>query len=121
MRISSTKHADDLYETARDRELHPTVGMLMRIKRMFVFLSPLSVFMPELNKNTNPLKVFRKDWNLTLLAVAYGFTVSIMVGRVRTAGLPVNLRRCTQGSYTYKFQYAASTFGWSSETVSHSS
>ena len=50
------------------------VGML---KRMFGFLSPLSIFIPQKIRDY-PLKRGR-DWDLTLLVVAYGFTATIMV------------------------------------------
>jgi len=49
----------------------------------------------------NPLKGRSRDWGLTLLALGYGCTVSIM------------------GSQTSRFQYAASTFGWSSEILGY--
>ncbi|KAF8891345.1 major facilitator superfamily domain-containing protein [Infundibulicybe gibba] len=49
----------------------------------------------------NPLKRKKRDWNLTLLALGYASNVTIM------------------GSYSYKFQYAASTFKWDSETIGY--
>lgn len=51
--------------------------------------------------NANPLKGRSRDWGLTLLVLAYGFTISIM------------------GSLTPKLQYAASTFGWNSEILGY--
>ncbi|KAF8077579.1 major facilitator superfamily domain-containing protein [Lyophyllum atratum] len=104
MQQSRVKYEEELRDTARDRESNPAVGLLVRVKRLFTFLSPLTVFLPELKAarlGDNPLKRKRRDWNLTLLAVVYGLAVSIM------------------GSYTFKFQYAASTFGWSSETLGY--
>jgi hypothetical protein len=54
---------------------------LVRIQRLFTFLKPLTIFFPEPieNPNASPLKGRKWDWNLTLVALAYGFTISIMV------------------------------------------
>ncbi|KAF8236196.1 hypothetical protein L208DRAFT_1252513 [Tricholoma matsutake] len=74
-------------------------------KRLFAFLSPLTLLMPgiggEEQGNINPLKAKGRDWSLTLLSAAYGCTIFIM------------------GAYTYTLQYAASTFGWTSETFGY--
>ncbi|KAH6895043.1 major facilitator superfamily domain-containing protein [Coprinopsis sp. MPI-PUGE-AT-0042] len=61
-----------------------------RARRLFMFMRPLSV------PHSDPLKKPKRDWNLTLLAAAYGFTMALMA------------------SYSYSFQYAAATFGWDS-------
>ena len=45
------------------------------IKRIFRFLSPLVLFMPE---GQNVVKG-RRDWTLTLLAAGYGMTVMTIV------------------------------------------
>jgi hypothetical protein len=51
-----------------------------RISRLFFsFLMPLSILGPT-EKRENTSKGPKKDWNLTLLGVAYGFTVAMMVG-----------------------------------------
>ncbi|KAG6865398.1 hypothetical protein C0991_002892 [Blastosporella zonata] len=94
------KYDTDLRNTSQS----PAAGVFVRIKRLFRFLSPLSVLLPELKERLpgeNPLKRRRRDWSLTLVAGVYGLAVSIM------------------GSYTTKFQYAAATFGWSSETLGY--
>ncbi|KAK0210839.1 major facilitator superfamily domain-containing protein [Desarmillaria ectypa] len=84
--------------TIKHHQSDPRTGVL---KRLFGFLGPLSVFLPEMNStDRHPLKRLKRDWNLTLIAVAYGLTLSLM------------------GSYTYKFQYAAASFDWTSETAS---
>ncbi|GLB34576.1 putative major facilitator superfamily protein [Lyophyllum shimeji] len=104
MQQSKMKYREELLDTARDRELNPAVGLLVRFKRLFAFLSPLTVFLPELKAlrpGDNPLKQKRRDSNLTILAAVYGLAVSVM------------------GSYNYKFQFAASTFGWTSETLGY--
>jgi hypothetical protein len=88
------------------------VGML---KRMFGFLSPLSIFIPQRIRD-NPLKRGR-DWDLTLLVVAYGFTVTIMVSlRLNSK---TQLKQIPKASYPFKFQYAAAVFGWTSEIVNN--
>ncbi|KDR73680.1 hypothetical protein GALMADRAFT_251460 [Galerina marginata CBS 339.88] len=99
---AKAKYAAELLETENERQGKPLVGILVRLRRLFSFLSPLTIFMPEEEKRTlNPLKRPKKDYNLTFMALGYGFTVSLL------------------GSYTSKFQYAASTFGWSSETLGY--
>jgi hypothetical protein len=52
--------------------------------RVFVFLKPLSLLMPEIRDEDsvtgNPLKGKPRDWTLTLVAAAYGCTVMLIVG-----------------------------------------
>ncbi|KAJ6597071.1 major facilitator superfamily domain-containing protein [Mycena vulgaris] len=78
--------------------------LLIRFQRLFTFLKPLTIFFPEpvkTNPNHSPLKGRKWDWNLTLLAIAYGFTISIM------------------GSVMVKFQYLITTYKWDSEYVGY--
>jgi len=83
MHRSDVKYGKELRDTARDREMNPAVGLLVRIKRLFAFLSPLAVVMPKIVANrTSPLKKTTRDWSLTLIAAAYGFTIFIMVSTV---------------------------------------
>jgi MFS family permease len=49
------------------------------VKRAFEFLRPLSVFLPHGHTKDNPSMNKTADWSLTLLALAYGFTVMILV------------------------------------------
>ncbi|KAF8643895.1 hypothetical protein AX16_008911 [Volvariella volvacea WC 439] len=99
------QYAQQLAETAQHRERNPAAGLLVRVKKLFTFLSPLSVFLPDLNQrqagSPMSLKRIRRDWALALLVISYGFTLTVI------------------GSYTYKYQYAASTFGWTSETIGY--
>ncbi|KAG6908765.1 hypothetical protein DXG01_003377 [Tephrocybe rancida] len=100
MEKSREKYAAELRETSQSS----AAGVLGQVKRLFAFLSPLSVFLPELKEQVpgeNPLKRRKRDWTLTLVAGVYALAVSIV------------------GSYTTKFQYAAATFGWSSETLGY--
>ncbi|KAJ6525633.1 major facilitator superfamily domain-containing protein [Mycena capillaripes] len=77
---------------------------LVRIQRLFTFLKPLTIFFPErveTHPDASPWKGRQKDWNLTLLALAYAFTISIM------------------GSLSFKFQYIIAYFGWTSENIGY--
>jgi MFS family permease len=79
---SKAKYASELSIVAQERERNPAVGLLVRSRRLFAFLSPLTIFMPMEEKNVggNPLKSPKKDWNLTLMALGYAITISVMVG-----------------------------------------
>ena len=80
MENTKSKYAVDLLETANEREQNPAVGLLVKLRRTFAFLSPLTIFMPEEQKDSlNPLKKSKTDWNLTLMALGYAFTVSLVV------------------------------------------
>ncbi|KAJ3800064.1 major facilitator superfamily domain-containing protein [Lentinula aff. detonsa] len=97
MQLARANYQEELVESQRARE---GAGFLLRIKRLFSFLTPLAVFNP-IRVSENPLKPPRRDWNLVLIALSYAFTISVI------------------GSVTYKFQYAASTFDWDSETLGY--
>lgn len=95
---SAIKHNTEL----ADQQTNPGVGILVRTKRLFKFLSPLAILFPDVvDANNNPLKRRARDWNLLIVVLAYAFAVSIM------------------GSYLYKFQYAASTFGWGPDIMGY--
>lgn len=80
MEKARIKYAADLLDAANEREQNSTVGFLVRLKRLFAFLSPLTVFYPEEEKsNGNPLKRPRKNYNLTLVVIAFGLNISVMV------------------------------------------
>lgn len=65
------------------------------------FLAPLKLFIPvTVAKGNDPLKR-RKDWSLTLLAAAHGLVIMLM------------------GAYSFKFQYAALMFGWTTEILGY--
>lgn len=50
--------------------------------RLVSFLAPLKLLIPvRVTKNGGPLKR-KKDWNLTLLAVAYGLANTLIVGEI---------------------------------------
>jgi len=68
--------------------------------RIFQFLTPLRIFFPSKASGNNPSKITR-DWNLSFLALAYGFAIMMI------------------GSYPYKLQYASLTFGWTSEALGY--
>ncbi|EJD02383.1 MFS general substrate transporter [Fomitiporia mediterranea MF3/22] len=79
------------------------IRLMRRMKRVFKFLSPLSVFAPEKVPSTPGafLGKRRRDWSLTFIALGFGCSALVMA------------------SYQYKFQYAAATFGWSSEELGY--
>ncbi|KAG5219996.1 MFS substrate transporter [Salix suchowensis] len=81
----------------RDRSTNSlATEAIIQIRNLLRFLRPLAIFFPTMVETKRGP---RRDWSLALVAASYGFTISIM------------------GSYVYKFQYAASAFGWSAETV----
>ncbi|KAH7889409.1 major facilitator superfamily domain-containing protein [Phlebopus sp. FC_14] len=71
------------------------------VKSTANFIRPLTVLLPEVTVDGNPLKRPRRDWSLFLIAISYGLISSFL------------------GSLTYKFQYAAATFGWTAEIISY--
>ncbi|KAF5358151.1 hypothetical protein D9756_001317 [Leucocoprinus leucothites] len=86
---------------ASERTDRLSVRALLLFKRLFSFLAPLAVFAPVIQEASNPLKKQKRDWNLTIIGAAYMITISVM------------------GSYNYTFQYAAATFGWTSEILGY--
>jgi hypothetical protein len=76
MELVKTRYADSL-------RVDPDSSLDTRFTRiaqsLFSFLMPLTILGPNEKKHGNALKGRRKDWNLTLLGVAYGFTVAMMV------------------------------------------
>lgn len=73
------KYAEELRAGVSERGDRLGVRLLVLFKRLFSFLTPLAVFGPEAKEiNNNPLKK-RRDWNLTLMSLAYAFTITIMV------------------------------------------
>ena len=119
MENTKSKYVAGLLETANEREQNPAVGSLVKLRRIFAFLSPLTIFMPKEqkgNSNSNPLKKLKMDWNLTFMALGYAFTYSLLVCCQKFTCLSrfITYRK---GSYSYKFQYAASAFGWDSQMV----
>jgi hypothetical protein len=79
MHQSKLKYAEELSKLKADRALSQPSGLLIRLRRLFSFLSPLTIFSPIKVHDGNPLKRHRRDWNLTIVAVAYGVTISLMV------------------------------------------
>ena len=58
-------------------------GLYTRIariaRRLFSFMMPLAILGPTEKKSRKTIKGRGKDWNLTLLAVAYGLTIAMIV------------------------------------------
>jgi len=63
-------------------------------QRLFFFLEPLAILLPEKISNPNSSKVGRRDWNLTLLVLGYG------------------LMLLASSSILDQFLYALITFQW---------
>ena len=62
------------------RASHAHGGLLVFLKRVFGFLTPLALFFPiDLNKGGNPAKGKRRDWSLFFIAIAYACVHSLMV------------------------------------------
>lgn len=82
MSNSKLRHAEELVDVARGWENGDQTGLSFKFKRLFGFLTPLNIFLPEVTESGgNPMK-HKKDWGLTLLALGYGFTISLMVSDV---------------------------------------
>ena len=82
MEHAKTRYADSL-------RADPDSSLQTRFTRnaqcLFSFLMPLAILGPtEKEPAGNTLKGRRKDWNLTLLAVAYGFTIAMMVSVLKS-------------------------------------
>ncbi|KAF9061927.1 major facilitator superfamily domain-containing protein [Rhodocollybia butyracea] len=93
---AKAQHQEWLAENRRARN---GGGISFWVKRLFSFLTPLSVF-NAVRISENPLKI-RRDWSLVWVALSYSFTVSVM------------------GSVTYKVQYAGAVFGWGPEELGY--
>jgi len=99
MELAKAKYADSL---RADTGSSFVAGLAGTARRVFSFLRPLAILGPTTQKKPgSTLNGRGKDWNLTLLAVAYGFTAALA------------------GSYNYIFQYVAGAFGWSFETLGY--
>jgi MFS family permease len=78
MAASRRKHAVEMQGEITGAPV--AVSILVRIKRIFKFLSPLAVFVPDkVGKGRNILHSQKRDWSLSLLAASYGFTMLILV------------------------------------------
>lgn len=76
-------------------------GMGGTFVRLASVVAPLKVFTPvTVTTGDNPLKR-RKDWNLTLVAAAYGFSTILF------------------GETAFKFQYASLIFSWGAEMLGY--
>lgn len=78
---AKANYAEELLDATSNRNRNPSsIAIIPHIKRLFAFLSPLAVFRPTIMKpGGNPLVKPKKDYNLALVAIAYGATISLMV------------------------------------------
>ena len=77
MELAKTRYTDRLRADPDSTSLD--ARFTRTAQRLFSFLMPLAILGPIEKEPRNTLKGRKKDWNLTLLAVAYGFTVAMMV------------------------------------------
>lgn len=99
MRASKVLHQEELNGLKEEQSSFFVYRLVARFKSIFSFLSPLLLLLPRRAPGSSPLKPGRRDWNLTLITIAYGLVYTIM------------------GSVAYKFQYAQAKFSWNSENV----
>lgn len=102
MLASRTRHNQEIQKLKEARE-GIAVGILVRIRRLFNFLSPLTLFVPKAVEGQNPSNWFKRDWSLLCTGLAYGFLVSLLVScfedgfqvglliRIRTGFLSVQI------------------------------
>jgi hypothetical protein len=57
-----------------------SVATRFSLRRLFIFVAPLRIFVPAYTDNSRPFKR-RLDWNLTLLSAAYCFAIMMMVNK----------------------------------------
>ena len=81
MELAQTRYANSL-RADPDNSLNARFSRTAR--RLFTFLMPLAILGPIEKEPGNTLKGRKKDWNLTLLAVAYGFTVATLVSVLKS-------------------------------------
>jgi hypothetical protein len=80
MTRARAKYNDDLLRGCPEGERSSTAAWLHKIKQATSFFSPLNIFLPSsLESPDNGASRHRRDWSLTLLALAYGCTISTMV------------------------------------------
>ena len=82
MELAKTRYADSLRADPDRTSLD--ARFTRNARRLFSFLVPLAILGPTEKGPGNSLRGRRKDWNLTLLAVAYGFTVAMMVSVLKS-------------------------------------
>ncbi len=54
-RESKAKYAAEIADMAAEREQNPAIGLLVKSRRLFAFLSPLTIFMPVVEKTPAPI------------------------------------------------------------------
>lgn len=81
MIASRLRHKEELNTLKVSRE-GVAAGFTVRFKRAFEFLSPLALFVPPRVEEEHPVRGWKRDWNLTFVAAAYGLVVLIIVSPV---------------------------------------
>jgi hypothetical protein len=91
-RAARTRHA------VRDAALRAKGGWTLPLSRVTSIVAPLLVFVPPKIQQKGTARV-RRDWSLTVLAMGFMPETFLL------------------GSYAVTFQFAAATYGWSTEMV----
>lgn len=78
MLAARTRHSQEIRKLKEARE-GIAVGVMVRIRRLFSFLSPLTLFVPRAIEGQNSSNWFKRDWSLTCTGLAYGFTIALIV------------------------------------------
>ncbi|KAJ7928150.1 major facilitator superfamily domain-containing protein [Mycena leptocephala] len=87
-------------------------------QRLFFFLKPLSLLLPEKISNPTSPKVGKRDWNLTLLVLAYAAMFLAAVGPFLSR-LSIFINGNSQSSLANIFLYALFTFQWDAEYLNY--
>jgi hypothetical protein len=72
------RHREERGTITRERGESNSMRVLMWARPAFQFLSPLSIFLPRVERQASPLKGPSRDWGLTMLVLAYGLTITTM-------------------------------------------
>ena len=98
MELAQTRYADSLRADPNSRI---NARFTRTARRLFTFLMPLTILGPTEKEPGSTLKGQKKDWNLTLLAVAYGFTIATLVSTLKCIfnNIKAFLQRILTASY----------------------
>ncbi|KIY43476.1 MFS general substrate transporter [Fistulina hepatica ATCC 64428] len=97
MRLAQEAHAHKAVDTSS-----MGITFLHKIKGVFAFLEPLTLLLPQIPaQRRGGVKPAHWEWSITLVAFSYALVI------------------CLAGAVTFQFQYAASTFQWSSEQINY--
>jgi hypothetical protein len=70
----------------KEQEENARNGNIGLLKRVFSLFSPLGIFVPQVVHSGSQSRRGKRDWNLTMLAIAFGAVNCIMVRHYGTDG-----------------------------------